>query len=138
MEENKKLDLGKVQEVAEKSFFNFQKLLTTYLLNWKWFVLSLIICLGIAAIKLRYTTPIYQSHAKLLVKAEDNSSGRGRGIQSMTNLGIMSNSAGLDNEIEILKSRTLAADAIRDLKLYATYTIEGRIKEIPINRQILL
>ena len=134
MEENKKLDLGKVQEVAEKSFFNFQKLLTTYLLNWKWFVLSLIICLGIAAIKLRYATPIYQSHAKLLVKAEDNSSGRSRGIQGMTNLGIMSNSAGLDNEIEILKSRTLAADAIRDLKLYATYTIEGRIKEINLYR----
>ena len=130
MEENKKIDSGKVMEMAEKSFFNFQKLLTTYLLNWKWFVLSLIICLGIAAIKLRYTTPIYQSHAKLLVKAEDNSNGRGRGIQGMTNLGIMSNSAGLENEIEILKSRTLAADAIRDLKLYATYTVEGRIKDI--------
>ena len=134
MEENKKLDLGKVQEVAEKSFFNFQKLITTYLLNWKWFVLSLIICLGIAAIKLRYTTPIYQSHAKLLVKAEDNSSGRGRGIQSMTNLGIMSNSAGLDNEMEILKSRTLAADAIRDLKLYVTYTAEGRLKDVDMYR----
>ena len=134
MEENKKLDLGKVQEVAEKSFFNFQKLLTTYLLNWKWFVLSLIICLGIAAIKLRYTTPIYQSHAKLLVKAEDNSNGRGRGIQSMTNLGIMSNSAGLDNEMEILRSRTLAADAIRDLKLYVTYTAEGRLKDVDMYR----
>lgn len=134
MEENKKLDLGKVQEVAEKSFFNFQKLITTYLLNWKWFVLSLIICLGIAAIKLRYTTPIYQSHAKLLVKAEDNSSGRGRGIQGMTNLGIMSNSAGLDNEMEILRSRTLAADAIRDLKLYVTYTAEGRLKDVDMYR----
>ena len=134
MEENKKLDLGKVQEVAEKSFFNFQKLITTYLLNWKWFVLSLIICLGIAAIKLRYTTPIYQSHAKLLVKAEDNSNGRGRGIQGMTNLGIMSNSAGLDNEIEILRSRTLAADAIRDLKLYVTYTAEGRLKDVDMYR----
>lgn len=134
MEENKKLDLGKVQEVAEKSFFNFQKLITTYLLNWKWFVLSLIICLGIAAIKLRYTTPIYQSHAKLLVKAEDNSGGRGRGIQGMTNLGIMSNSAGLDNEMEILKSRTLAADAIRDLKLYVTYTAEGRLKDVDMYR----
>lgn len=134
MEENKKNDSGKVMEMAEKSFFNFQKLITTYLLNWKWFVLSLIICLGIAAIKLRYTTPIYQSHAKLLVKAEDNSNGRGRGIQGMTNLGIMSNSAGLDNEIEILRSRTLAADAIRDLKLYVTYTAEGRLKDVDMYR----
>ena len=134
MEENKKIDSGKVMEMAEKSFFNFQKLITTYLLNWKWFVLSLIICLGIAAIKLRYTTPIYQSHAKLLVKAEDNSNGRGRGIQGMTNLGIMSNSAGLDNEIEILRSRTLAADAIRDLKLYVTYTAEGRLKDVDMYR----
>lgn len=134
MEENKKNDSGKVMEMAEKSFFNFQKLLTTYFLNWKWFVLSLIICLGIAAIKLRYTTPIYQSHAKLLVKAEDNSNGRGRGIQGMTNLGIMSNSAGLDNEMEILKSRTLAADAIRDLKLYVTYTAEGRLKDVDMYR----
>ena len=131
MEENKNLGLEKVQEVAEKSFFNFQKLITTYILNWKWFLLSLIICLGLAAIKLRYSTPIYQSHAKFLVKAEDNSSSRAGGnIRSMTNLGIMSNSAGLENEIEILKSRTLAADAVRDLKLYTTYTTEGRLKDV--------
>ena len=134
MEENKKLNLEKVQEQVEKSFFNFQKLLTTFLLNWKWFALSLIICLAIAAIKLRYTTPVYQSSGKLLVKAEDNSSGRTRNIQNMTNLGIMTNSAGLENEIEILKSRTLAADAIRDLKLYVTYITEGRIKDIQMYR----
>ena len=91
-------------------------------------MLSLIICLGAAHIYLRYATPIYQAAAKLLIKEEQNGR-RGNSIQSSANLGIISNSNGIDNEMEILKSRTLAQQAVYDLKLYTTYRHEGRIKD---------
>ena len=42
----------------------------------------------------------------------------------------MSNSEGIENEVEILGSRSLAQEAVRDLKLYATYTTKGRLKTI--------
>ena len=58
MEENKNLSTENVLEQDEKSTFDFQTIYTAVVLNWKWFVLSLIICLGIAAIYMRYKTPI--------------------------------------------------------------------------------
>lgn len=128
MEEIKNLELESIQENEEKSSFDFAVIYTTLILNWKWFVLSLIICLGAAHIYLRYATPIYQAAAKLLIKEEQNGR-RGNSIQSSANLGIISNSNGIDNEMEILKSRTLAQQAVYDLKLYTTYRHEGRIKE---------
>ena len=128
MEEIKNLELESIQENEEKSSFDFAVIYTTLILNWKWFVLSLIISLGAAHIYLRYATPIYQAAAKLLIK-EDQNGRRGNSIQNSANLGIISNSNGIDNEMEILKSRTLAQQAVYDLKLYTTYRHEGRIKD---------
>ena len=119
------------QELEEGSSFDFKIIYTTLILNWQWFVLSLIICLSVAAIKLRYTTPMYQSYAKLLIK-DDNNGGRRGGRSNIANsstLGIMTNSEGIDNEMEILKSTALATEAVKQLKLYTVYTLEGRIKD---------
>ena len=131
MEENKNLELESIQENEEKSSFDFATIYTVLILKWKWFVLSLIICMGAAHIYLRYATPIYQSAAKLLIKDDEGSGSRrgGNSIQSATNLGIISNSNGIDNEMEILKSRTLAQQAVYDLKLYVNYRHEGTLKD---------
>ena len=129
MEENKNLSTENALELEEKSTFDFQTIYTTLILNWKWFVLSLIICLGLAAIYLRYKTPVYQAYAKMLIKDEDNSSRGRNSIMNAATLGTISNSAGIDNEMEILKSRSIAEQAVRDLKLYTTYRTQGRVKE---------
>ena len=69
MEETTKLEQGKEQEVHESNTsFDFANLYRTVVLNWYWFLLSLIICGALGAIYLRYTTPIYKSTAKLLIK----------------------------------------------------------------------
>ena len=117
------------QELEEGSSFDFKIIYTTLILNWQWFVLSLIICLSAAAIMLRYTTPMYQSYAKLLIKDDDNNGGRRGGRSTIANsstLGIMTNSEGIDNEMEILKSTALATEAVKQLKLYTVYTLEGQ------------
>ena len=135
MEEKTKLEQGQEQEAQEtKSSIDFAVLYRTIILNWYWFILSLIICGGLGAIYLRYATPKYQSSAKLLIKDDDNGSKRGQSLQNMTNLGIISNSAGIDNEMEILSSHSIAEDAIRDLKLYVDYSTKGRIKNIILYR----
>lgn len=132
MEEVKYLEQENLSEEEEKSSFNLKTLYTILILNWKWFVLSAVICLGVAYIYLRYTTPIYQTQAKLLIKDNSgaNGSGRGSSIMNASNLGIISNSNGIDNEMEILSSRTLAQEVVCDLKLYANYSHAGRIKDV--------
>lgn len=117
------------QQEEQKSSFNFAAIYTTLILNWKWFVLSLIICMGTAAIYLRYVTPIYQASAKLLIKDNDqNTSSRNTMLNSAT-LGMISNSNGFDNEMEILTSHSLAQQVVRDLKLYVNYYREGKVKD---------
>lgn len=131
MEEIKNYALDDAQG-NEGSSFDFQTIYTLLVLNWKWFVLSIVICVGLAAIYLRYTTPVYQAYTKMLIKEEDGASRRGSSVKYASNLGMMSASNGIDNELEILTARSLAEQVVRDLKLYVTYYHVGRVKDMQI------
>ena len=114
----------------EPSMFNFQNLFAILVLNWQWFLLSLFICLCGALIYLRYATPTYQVSAKMLIKDEDKrKSSANQMLENMQNFGFMSNSAGIENEVEILQSRILARDAVINLKLYVQYYSFGRLSK---------
>lgn len=133
IDESKLIDDG--QNMAdlqdEQSMFSFQNLYAMLVLNWQWFLLSLFICLCGALIYLRYATPTYQVSAKMLIK-DDNNNRRSSANQMLSNMqdfGFMTNSTGIENEMEILKSRILARDAVVDLKLYAQYYIFGRLSK---------
>ena len=118
---------GYTAEVEEESAFNIRNLMAIFILNWKWFVFSILLCLGIAYTYLRYTTPVYQAAAKMLVKDENGGRSSRRSLMSAENLGMMSNSQGIDNEMEIIASRSIALEAVKQLKLYTSYYHEGRI-----------
>ena len=138
MEENKLAESMAANSQAtaddQKGFINLGAIYATLILNWKWFVLSLIICLGVAAIYLRYTTPMYQASAKLLIKDNDGRSSSRNNMMNSATLGIVSNSTGIDNEMEILTSHSLAIQAVRDLKLYAEYFSVGQVKDVILYR----
>ncbi len=138
MEENIKNETQNSEtQQGGKSFLDFQTLYVTLILNWKWFMLSLIICLGLAAIYLRYTTPVYQAYAKLLIKDENGSRGRNN-LQYATSLGTVSNSTGMENEMEILKSSSIALQAVKDLKLYVSYIGKGKVTDRHLQNPIPL
>lgn len=132
MEEKKKQEATVNKSNDFLSFFNFQKLFETVILNWMWYLLSLAICLGAVFLYLRYTTPQYKVFANMMIKGDNN--GRRNNVRTTSNLGIISNSEGLDNEMEILKSRQLASAAVRNLKLYVSYKSDGRVKKIDMYR----
>lgn len=128
-EKNKKSEVQD-KEQEETSQSTFQTLYRLIILDWKWFVLSLVICLGLAAIYLRYTTPVYEASGKLFIKDDDNQKNNNNNLMKSSTLGIMSNSNGLENEMEIIKSHNIAAETVHDLKLYVTYKSHGRIKDV--------
>ena len=51
--------------------FDFQKIFSHLVLNWQWYLLSLLICLSCAYFYLRYAKPTYQVTARMLVKDEN-------------------------------------------------------------------
>ena len=112
------------------SWFSFSNLFTVLVLNWQWFLLSLFICVCGALIYLRYVTPTYQVSAKMLIKDENNRrSNANQMLSNMQDFGFLTNSAGIENEIEILGSRILARDAVLDLQLYVQYYVFGKLSK---------
>ena len=127
------------------SAFSFQNIYAMVVLNWKWFLLSLIIFISGALIYLRYTTPIYQVSAKVLMK-DDSGNSRRRATSAIAAIaegGELSLSSGMPNEIEIIRTRVLSREAVRRLKLYTEYSTDGRVKDIlmyknqPVNDSVL-
>ena len=111
--------------------FDFQKVFTHLVLSWQWYLLSLVICLSGALFYLRYARPTYQVTARMLVKDEDKtgSNTAKQMLPNMEDFGIMNNSSGFDNEVEILQSPVTVHDAVKRLKLYTEYRLEGRIRK---------
>lgn len=121
-------NLNEALETEEGSLLNFRTVVAILVINWQWFLLSLFICLCGALIYLRYAAPVYQMSVKMLIK--DDNSRRRSGANALANMqefGIMTNSAGIENEVEILESRILSRDAVIDLKLYTEYMAQGRL-----------
>lgn len=134
MEEQKSFELEQKNkfDTGKKNLINFPSIFRALVLNWKWFLLSLIISLGIALIYLRYITPYYQAHAKLMIRTDENGGGgrRGGNQQGIATFGMISNATNIDNEMELLRTRTLATNVVRDLKLYTSYKTKGKVKDV--------
>ncbi len=133
MEEIKNQETAKSQEQEQTSSLNFETIYRNVLLNWYWYLLSIIIFLGCAFIYLRYKTPTFQATAKMLIKDDETqSSNYGRrnfSNANATTLGLIASSNGIENEVEILQSHTLAEQVVRDMKLYVEYKHKGRVKD---------
>ena len=95
---------------------------------WVWFVLCVIISLGISFLYLRYATPVYQTVASILIKDEKNSSlSELAAFQDLGLTGSLSQS-GFENEIQILKSKNLTERVVKELHLDIKYFADGNIR----------
>ncbi len=109
------------QEEKEESL-NIHALLLKYLVYWHWFAISVVVFLVGAWIYLRFQPPVYNVSAAVLIQ-EDNSQGRNTGsspMAAMQDLGMLSMTSSFDNEVEVLRSRTLLREVVTGLNLYAS------------------
>jgi tyrosine-protein kinase Etk/Wzc len=91
--------------------------LEKYLVHWRWFLLSIVIGLLLAFLYLRFSTPSYEASTTILVK-DEKKGGMLSELSVFSDLGLgASVKSNIDNEIEILKSRTLAESTILKLNL---------------------
>ena len=115
----------KLGEQSEEQV-NIQELLFRYLIHWPWFVVSIIICIACAWGYLRLTTPIYNISATVLIKDEKKGGGASMSsdLEKMGLEGFVSSSSNVDNEIEVLRSKSLAREVVNNLGLFVTYMDE--------------
>ena len=105
---------------------NIQEILFRYLIYWPWFVVSVIVCVAVAWGYLRLATPIYNISATVLIKDEKKGSGANMSseLERMGLDGFVSSSNNVDNEIEVLRSKSLAREVVNRLGLFVTYMDE--------------
>lgn len=104
-----------------------QDILNRYLPWWPLFAILIVISLISSWFYLRYATPIYQASASLLIKDQK------KGLDDsnlMESLNLFGSKKIVENEIEILRSRSIAKEVVKNLRLYAPIIQEGRIHDI--------
>ena len=121
----KETEFNGTQEPKEESI-DVKELLFKYLLHWPWFVGAVVVCLITAWVYLYIATPVYNISATVLIKDDKKggSAGMLSGLESLGLDGLMSSSQNIDNEIEVLRSKTIVKEVVEDLGLYISYTDE--------------
>lgn len=114
---------------ADNKEIDIQELLFKYLIHWPWFVGTVIACLIAAYVYLYIATPVYNILATVLIK-DDKKGGNANNVAGLDELGfsgLITSSQSIDNEIEVLRSKTLVKEVVNYLNLYVTYQDEDQI-----------
>ena len=114
-------------EENQNEDFNLRDTLERYSNNWQWFVLAVCLCITLAFVYLRYSTPQYHASTTILVK-DEKKGGMLSELSAFADMGIGGGlKSNLDNEIEILKSRTLVERTVKKLGLNVVLIEKGNV-----------
>ena len=121
---NENFMVNKFEE--EESGFDIKAILTKLLIYWKWFVVSVVVCVACAFVYLRHATPVYRIQASVMIN--DNKKGSFQNqMMAIQDFGFMGITASIDNEIEVLRSKSMIKRAVLDKEFYKVYSIKGRV-----------
>ncbi|MDC2622698.1 GumC family protein [Bacteroides ovatus] len=107
---------------------NYQELLFRYIIHWPWFVASVLVCLIGAWVYLHFQTPVYQISASIMIK-DDKKGGGSTDLENLGIGGVITSTQSIDNEIEVLRSKTILKEVVNNLELYITYYDEDEFPE---------
>ncbi|KAA6330088.1 Tyrosine-protein kinase wzc [termite gut metagenome] len=116
--------------IIEEDNIDLVTLFLKYLSYWKWYLIAVIACILLACIYLRHSTPVYNISGMVLIK-DENRKGANVGMTMIENFGLMNSTANnLDNEIEIIRSKTVIKNVVEELKLYISYYAKNGFSSI--------
>ena len=102
---------------------DFRTILDRYLKYWPWFLVSIIIAISIAFVKLSLTKKNYYAEATIIIK-DEKGKGPGAseesGLAGLSMLGGISTSS-IENELGLLRSKRLMKNSVKALNLNIQY-----------------
>jgi len=103
---------------------SIREVIEKYSIHLKWFILSVLVFGVLAFLKLRYEVPKYKVDATILIKEQERG-GSISDLQGFEDLGLFgSGDNNLQNEMQILTSRKLMTQVVKELELNVRYFIE--------------
>ena len=102
---------------------------------WKWFLISVVVCVTLSVLYVWVTQPVYQVDANVLIKTESEKGGASAAMSSMlqgfsfgSSLGV--GGASVDDELLLINSYTLLRQSVAELGLNTRYTSGGLFSKV--------
>lgn len=111
-------DLNHFMLESEEDSIDFRTIAWRYVRRWYLFAIFLVLAFATAFLYLRYTRPVYKVSSVVLIK--DEKKGMKAGMEILEGLDMGGNKI-VENEIEVLKSRSLIKKVVEALRLNVTY-----------------
>ena len=118
-----KLKNNKVSSAYQENLF--MELFNKYLPYWPLFILIILIFICGATLLIKIMIPKYESTATLIIKDEKKGA---EDSKTMEALNMMNAKKIIENEMEVLQSRTIMENVAKNLHLYAPIFKEGRLR----------
>ncbi|MEY8708595.1 polysaccharide biosynthesis tyrosine autokinase [Bacteroides faecichinchillae] len=116
---------GEVNVVNEEEI-DLRELIFSYLSYWPWIITSVFLCFVGAWLYLYFTPPVYRVSGSIIIKDEKKEGNveTAIGLENLGLGGMITASQNMDNEMEVLCSKSLLKRVVNDLELYITYKNE--------------
>ncbi|MDR1122274.1 MAG: polysaccharide biosynthesis tyrosine autokinase [Dysgonamonadaceae bacterium] len=106
---------------------DFYWIISRLIIHWKWFLLSILLFLSLAYLRLRYSIPIYRVQTSIMLKDNERGGLNNSEISVFDAMGILKAGDNVDNEVQALRSRDLIESVVKELDLHIRYLVKGRV-----------
>ena len=113
---------------VQENSVNIKDLVFACLRRWKWFALSIAICLFIALIYIVRQQPQYFRFAQVLIK-EDSQRRSVNSVSGMTDFSLFNTRSSVYDEIMVFGARSTMMEVVKRLHLDVDYSTPGRFHE---------
>lgn len=115
----------------EENVLDTKELIALYLSKWYWFIISVVVCCGLAYAYLLKTPTVYTRTASILIKTDTQGKSLASDMEnSFNNLGLFTSNTNIENEMVNFKSPNLMFEVVRNLNLEVRYATEGRFHDV--------
>ncbi len=128
-------------EISEKNYseqepsVNYRELIFKYLNYWPWFVGSVVACVAVAFLYLKMATPVYNVSAAIIIKDDKKGGSMASEMAAFEDLGLFAQSTNFDNELEVLKSKSLIKQVILEMNAYSSYTVRQGLRYVELYKE---
>ena len=97
-----------------------------FLGNWKWFLISVVVCVGLATLYCMRIEPTYKQSASVMIKEDGKGGSSAMDVASaFSDMGLGTAKSDVNNEVEVFKSIDVIYETIKRLNLDVKYATNG-------------
>lgn len=110
-------------------------LLVIFKTKWYWFVLSIVLCVGVMFYFIQRTSPKYQRTASILIKEDTKGGNIGATADIIADLGFFQSRVNIQNELLIIQAPVIIEETVKRLSLNERYLIKKRLRYIDLYKK---